>query len=89
MEFIQTYVLDHHGLDWAAAITGLVSVWRLGSKHRDGFIWGVISSFFWAWFNIHVASVAGILFNIFFAVFHIRGLVTWASGRDAGPVDEA
>lgn len=88
-DFLQTYVTNHYGLDWAAAITGLISVWRLGSRHKDGFIWGIISSLFWAAFNIHVTSAAGILFNIFFAAFHLRGLISWAREHRSMPTSPA
>jgi hypothetical protein len=69
---------QHLGLDYAAAVTGLIGVWRLGSKHTDGFLWGIASCAFWIAFNLRVDSPPGVAFNLLWIIFNVRGLVRWA-----------
>lgn len=71
-------VFGHYLLDWGAAAAGLVSVWRLGSKHKDGFVWGMVSCAFWVAFNTLVVSLPGVVFNLIWIAFNVRGLVKWA-----------
>ena len=71
-------VFGHYLLDWGAAVAGLVSVWRLGSKHKEGFVWGMVSCAFWVAFNAIVLSLPGILFNLIWIGFNVRGVVRWS-----------
>jgi len=70
--------LKRYFLDWAAMVFGIIAIWRLSGKHRDGFAWGLVSNVFWIGFNWLVPSVAGVLFNVIWIAINIRGLINWA-----------
>ena len=75
----------HYGLDWAAFLTAGVSLWRLGERHKDGFVWGVVSNVFWIAFNFKVVSVAGVIANLFFLGIQIRAWINWNKDAKADP----
>jgi len=72
----------HHGLDWLAIILTFVSLWRLGARKRDGFLYGAGATIAWAAFNVGVASVAGVLANLIFAAMNARGFAKWKAEKE-------
>ena len=76
--------IERYFLDWGAMVFGIIAMWRLSGKHRDGFMWGLVSNVFWIGFNWLVPSVAGVLFNVIWIAINIRGLVMWAKAERGG-----
>ena len=83
--WVPAWITQHNALDLGAAITGLIGVWRLGSKHKDGFLWGSVSCLFWVAFNLRVDSPPGVAFNAVWIVLNARGLLRWHRDHKAPP----
>lgn len=77
-DWVPGWVTRHNALDIGAAVTGMVGIWRLGSKHQDGFLWGTASCVFWVLFNLRVDSPPGVVFNAVWIILNVRGLLKWA-----------
>ncbi|MEM7630001.1 MAG: YgjV family protein [Planctomycetota bacterium] len=84
-EWTPGWITRHNALDIGAAITGMVGIWRLGSKHQDGFLWGTASCVFWILFNLRVDSPPGVVFNAVWIVLNVRGLWNWTKDHNAAP----
>ena len=67
----------YYGLDWAAAVFMFLSMHRLGSQHKDGFVFAALASVCWIIFNIIAESGAGILANAVIAAMALRSLLIW------------
>ena len=78
-DWVPGWITRHNALDIGAAITGLIGIYRLGSKHQDGFLWGTASCVFWVLFNLRVDSPPGVVFNAIWIILNIRGLLKWAA----------
>ncbi|GJM20047.1 MAG: hypothetical protein DHS20C14_22600 [Phycisphaeraceae bacterium] len=90
MDLITHYLTVHYGLDWAAGLFMILSMWRLGAHKRDGFIHGLLAAVFWLLFNIKVDSPPGIAINAVVAVLAVRSWFLWhrsAPPKDAPPAD--
>ena len=79
-------LLKYYGIDWAATITAMLTIYLLGRKMRSGFLIGVLSSLLWLIFNGMVASVAGVLANIILVFINLQGYWKWARERDKAKV---
>lgn len=64
-----------------AAIAILISIiakWRLGSMHKDGWIWAIASGLLWLVFAGAVHSPMSILNSIIMVILSIRGWMIWS-----------
>lgn len=84
-DWVPGWITRHNALDIGAAITGLIGIYRLGSKHQDGFLWGTASCVFWVLFNLRVDSPPGVVFNAIWIILNIRGLLKWANEHKTSP----
>lgn len=75
LEFLNLHT--YYGLDWAAAVFMFLSMHRLGTHHKDGFIFAALASVCWVAFNTLADSWAGIIANLIIASMAIRSLVLW------------
>jgi hypothetical protein len=67
----------YYGLDWAATIVTLISIYALGDGKRSGFALGMAGALLWCVFGVLAASAAGALLNaILFGLF-LRGYLKW------------
>lgn len=73
MEFLSR----HYGLDWLAVGFTMAALYRLGSKRRDGFAFGMASNLLWLTFGLLVASSAMALANVVFFTLNLRGFLRW------------
>lgn len=72
------FFFAHRGIDWAAAVFMFLSIWRLGGRHKDGFIFAAVAAGFWIAFNYRVDSAAGIVAN---AILLLMSLHSFARFR--------
>ena len=81
------YLTRHRGFDWGALVTASISLWRLGDRKIDGFVWGVISNLFWIAFNLNIEpwSPAGVIANLFFLTIQIRAWINWNKDAQTDP----
>lgn len=81
-----TFFTGHYGLDWAAGVFMLLSLWRFERHKRDGFLFAGAAAVFWTLFNVHVESAPGIAINVLVLGLSIRSWRRWtpadAGGRD-------
>lgn len=70
-------ILNYYGVDWLAMATTFISLYLLGRKNRNGFIFGLVANFSWMTFGIMAQSVANVIANILFAGLNIRGFYKW------------
>jgi len=81
----------YFGLDWAAALFMFLSMHRLGTHHKDGFVFAALASICWVAFNTLADSWAGILANLIIAAMAVRSLALWhkehPNDRPRAPLD--
>ncbi|MEN0020850.1 MAG: hypothetical protein AAF747_08215 [Planctomycetota bacterium] len=79
------WLTNYYGVDWAAMIFTMLSAWRLGSKHADGWIWAMLSAISWIAFNFLVESGPAIFANVVFLALNARGFIAWLNNRSDEP----
>jgi len=73
----------YFGLDWAAAVFMFLSMHRLGTHHKDGFVFAALASLCWVAFNVLADSRAGIIANIIIGAMALRSLILWHANPPA------
>ena len=80
---LSQYAFQYYGIDWIVTLTGFTAIFLLGNKKREGFIFGMIASFFGFIFSFQVGSLAnGISSSVLF-VLYCRGYMRWMRGVHA------
>jgi len=74
-------LFKYYGIDWAAMVATLFSIYYLGNKKPQGFLLGILSSILWISFNCLVVSIAGVLANTIFIAISFRGYRKWKKGH--------
>ncbi|MFG0299798.1 MAG: PnuC protein [Phycisphaerales bacterium JB047] len=74
-------LFKYYGLDWAAMAFTFLSLYRLGSGKRDGFIYGLLANVCWAAFGIMAESIANPLANAVFLAMNLRGYGRWRNSH--------
>jgi len=75
-------LLKYYGLDWAAMGFTFLSLYRLGSGKRDGFIFGLLANVCWAAFGVMAESIANPIANAIFLSMNLRGYIRWRGSHD-------
>jgi hypothetical protein len=70
-------LFKYYGIDWAAMVATFFSIYYLGNKKPQGFLFSVFSSILWIAFNCLVVSIAGVLANMAFIALNLRGYWKW------------
>ena len=73
MEFFTEY----YGIDWIAMLSGLASIYLLGSKKKSGFLLGIIAALTWTAVNVIAHIWPGIILNVILIGLYIRGYINW------------
>lgn len=64
---------------WAIVITGLLTIWALGSKsgtmRKWGYITGIIGSPFWFTAGYLSSQWGLVILSVIYFIFYIRGLI--------------
>jgi len=76
-EFFIKSFQTFYGLDFAAMIFSLLSIYCLGNKKKIGFIFGLFANAAWIMTNFLAGILAGILLNIILINLNIRGFFKW------------
>ena len=71
---------NHYGLDLLAVVLMFISLWLLGNRRREGFLFGLLAALAFVAFNGLVDSLWGILGNLLLAGVNIRGWLRWELG---------
>lgn len=69
--------IRYYGFDWAAMTLTFLSIYRLGARRRDGFLFGLGANVCWSVFGIMAGSIANPLANAVFLVLNLRGYARW------------
>lgn len=75
------FFTGHYGIDWVAAVFMFMSIWRLGEKKRDGFLWSAAAAVAWIAFNVKVASGPGAAINVVVLLLSLRSWARWTDGE--------
>ena len=70
-------LLRHWGVDWLAISLTLLSLYRLGNKKRDGFLFGIAANLAWGGFGVMVLSIATVAASAVFLSLNARRWVRW------------
>ena len=76
MEF---FSLKYMGVDWAAMLLTMISIYYIGNKEKIGFILMIIANVFWTILGWQTGSGAMILANVVFMGMNVRALYKWSS----------
>ncbi len=68
---------QYYGLDYAAMVLQILQMWRLSSKRRSGFLFGLLASFAWIVVNVIAGIWPGVLLGFVMIVINLRGLIQW------------
>lgn len=72
---------QYYSLDFVAIICMFVSIWLLGNRRREGFIFGMIGTLCFIAFNALVFSIPGMVGNLVLLWLNIRGWQRWVTTR--------
>jgi len=67
----------YYGADMAGFVMTLISLHLLGSRKRNGFLIGAVSSVAWGAFSIMAESPATLIANVVFCGMNLRGFWKW------------
>jgi len=75
MEF---FSFQYYGVDWAAMLLTIVSIYYIGNKEKFGFILMMICNLLWAVLGWQTGSAAMILANLIFLGMNWQALYKWS-----------
>jgi hypothetical protein len=78
------YFIGHYGVDWLAALLMFMSIWRLGERKRDGFLWSAAAAAAWIAFNVLVQSGPGMAINAVVLGLSLRSWTRWSTKAPSG-----
>ncbi len=91
---IDAFVYDittYYGLDWAAGLFMILSLWRLKHHHRDGFVHAALAALCWIGFNLIAKSPPGFVLNAVVGAMAVHSWVNFKppsqSPLEAAPPD--
>ena len=64
-------------IGWAAVALTCLSLWRLGNKRRDGFMFGVCGNLAWIVFAAPEPMWSIIAVNVIIMALNVRGHLKW------------
>jgi hypothetical protein len=63
---------------WIGNVLILFAVWRLGSKHRDAWLWSIVGNMFWTYYGIQNGIWSIVFIDGIMAAVAFRNWRKWA-----------
>jgi len=64
-------------IDWLAAIFGLLGLWLLAEKHKNGFLLGIVADIFWIILGAQKGLPGLVVVCSILIIINIRGYLKW------------
>jgi len=71
--------MNFYGINWLAFATLFISVWLLGNKNKNGYLFAIVSCIFWCATAMMLKETSLFLANFFMAFLNLRGYLKWKS----------
>ena len=78
-------LLQYKGVDWAAMVFAVFSLYYISKHRKCGFVFGIGCSVCWLIFGILAHSIPSIIANAIYVVFQIKGWRDWKEDQGVCP----